>query len=78
MIRVFICPRCGSAGIVSKYRQARCRRCGEPMEDSGIPYTDWVELDLEEREQAVLAWRRAFLSPGQETERGEGPESRGN
>ncbi len=58
MIRVFICPRCGSVRIVSKYRQADCLKCGVPMEEMGIPYTRWVELEPREREQAAAAWMR--------------------
>ena len=57
MIRVFVCPECGKTRVVSKFLKADCYQCGTPMEVCGIPYTEWVELRLEDREKAAETYR---------------------
>lgn len=51
MIRVFICPECGRARLVSKLLRADCHSCGAAMCLSDVPYSKWVELDAGEREE---------------------------
>lgn len=57
MIRVFVCPECGKTRVVSKFLKADCYQCGTAMEICDIPYTEWVELTPEKREQAAEAYR---------------------
>jgi len=52
-IRVFICPNCKKTRVVSKLLQAECFGCGNDMIVCKLPYSQWVELSLEEREKLV-------------------------
>ena len=57
MIRVFVCLECGKIRIVSKFLKAECYQCGAQMKPCGIPYTEWVEMSREEREQISEKFR---------------------
>ncbi|MCD2493076.1 DNA-directed RNA polymerase subunit M [Lacrimispora sp. NSJ-141] len=57
MIRVFICPECGKARVVSKFLKANCYHCGTAMKICDVPYTKWVEMDPEDRERLSESYR---------------------
>lgn len=61
MIRIFICPECGKIRLVSKFLAAECYQCGAEMKACEIPYTEWVEMEPEERERVSETYRNHHI-----------------
>ncbi|WP_147369368.1 hypothetical protein [Lachnotalea sp. AF33-28] len=53
MIRVFVCEKCHKYRIVSKRLTADCHECGSRMTVCDMPYVEWVELDMQDRENYI-------------------------
>lgn len=60
MIRIFICPHCKKVRLVSKYLTAKCYECEREMTMCRIPYTEWVDLSMKDRETEI----RKYIKSG--------------
>lgn len=49
MMRVFYCTNCKKYHYTNKQSRAVC--CGETMEEVDVEFTDFIKMDIEEREK---------------------------
>lgn len=57
MMRVFYCIKCKKYHYTNKRSRAIC--CGEPMYEVDVEFTDFVKLDLEERQEFLRLYSLA-------------------
>lgn len=50
MLKIFICPECYNIRMVSKRPNAVCLHCNEPLLACDLDYSEYILLNLEERE----------------------------
>lgn len=57
MMRVFYCIKCKKYHYTNKQSRAIC--CGEPMYEVDVEFTDFVKMDLEERQEFLKLYSLA-------------------
>lgn len=56
MLRIYICPQCGSTRIVSNNHDSSCFSCNKPMSKAPITYENYVKLNRIQREKFISLW----------------------
>jgi hypothetical protein len=56
MLRIYICPKCGSTRIVSNNHDSSCFVCNRPMSRAPITYEEYVRFDRNQREKFISNW----------------------
>ena len=57
MMKVFICPECGSITTVSRRKGISCHRCGgTEMIPSKLTFTQYTDMDEKQRKDYSDSW----------------------
>lgn len=57
MMKVFICPECGSITTVSRRKEVECYRCGgAEMVPSKLTFAKYSEMDEQQRRDYAESW----------------------
>lgn len=56
MLRVYICPDCGSIRPVARRKEVNCYQCDSAMVGLKLTYVEYSEWNQEERRQFANQW----------------------
>ena len=57
MMKIFICPECGSMLAVSRRKEVFCHKCdGEEMLPSKLTFLKYSEMDEQQRKDYSESW----------------------
>lgn len=56
MMRIYVCQNCGRTRIISKLLKAKCVVCDHEMVECHVPYSEWVDLSIKEREAVIIRY----------------------
>ncbi|MBU5474258.1 MAG: DNA-directed RNA polymerase subunit M [Clostridiales bacterium] len=57
MMKVFICPGCGSMTTVSRRKEVTCYKCeGIKMVPSKLSFAQYSEMDEQQRQDYAQSW----------------------
>lgn len=62
MIKVYVCPKCGSIKVGSRRKRVVCYYCNEyPMQITKLEFLEYSEMTLEERREYAKEWQRKYI-----------------
>lgn len=56
MMKVYLCPKCGSIRIASRRKRVECMDCGTEMALDKMDFLQYTEMSEDERAAYAAAW----------------------